>query len=67
MIFKWLVLLFVLIIFYSLGSALFYLIRDGYNSKRMVKALTWRVILSVSLFVLIMIAYALGWIHPHQM
>lgn len=65
MIFKWLVLLFVLVIFYSLGRALLYLIRDGSNSKRMVNALTWRVILSVSLFVLIMIAYAIGWVHPH--
>jgi hypothetical protein len=65
MVFKLLILLFVLVIFYCLGSALYYLIRDGSDSERMVKALTWRVILSVSLFVLLMVAYALGWVHPH--
>ena len=65
MIFKIIILLFVLVIFYCLGSALFFLLRDGSDSKRMAKALTWRVILSVSVFVLLMIAYALGWVHPH--
>ena len=65
MIFKIIILLFVLVIVYCLGSALFFLLRDGSDSKRMAKALTWRVILSVSVFVLLMIAYALGWVHPH--
>ena len=65
MIFKIIILLFVLVIFYCLGSALFFLIREGADSTRMAKALTWRVILSVSVFVLLMIAYALGWVHPH--
>lgn len=65
MAFKFIILLFVLVIFYCLGSALFYLIRDGSDSERMVKSLTWRVILSVGLFALLMLAYALGWVHPH--
>jgi hypothetical protein len=30
----------------------------------MVKALTWRIALSVSLFVLLMLAYYRGWMHP---
>jgi hypothetical protein len=31
----------------------------------MVKALTWRIGLSVGLFVLLMLAYYQGWISPH--
>lgn len=46
----------------SLGSALFYLMRDHGQSKRTVKALTVRIGLSVALFVFILLAYALGWI-----
>jgi hypothetical protein len=30
----------------------------------MVKALTWRIGLSVGLFVLLMVAYSRGWMHP---
>ena len=55
-----------MVIFYCLGSALVALLRQQPDSSRMVKALTWRVILSVSVFILLMIAYFLGWIHPHN-
>ncbi|GAA5236577.1 twin transmembrane helix small protein [Verticiella sediminum] len=48
----------------SLGSALFYLMRDQGRSKRTVKALTVRIGLSVALFIFVLIAYALGWIEP---
>jgi hypothetical protein len=34
------------------------------NSGKMVKALTWRIALSVGLFVLLMLAYYRGWISP---
>jgi hypothetical protein len=45
----------------SLGSALFYLFRDRGSSERMVKALTLRVGLSVGLFLLLMGGYYFGW------
>lgn len=32
--------------------------------RRMMRALAWRVGLSVALFIFIWIAYQLGWIHP---
>jgi hypothetical protein len=48
----------------SLGSALVFLMRDKGRSDRTVKALAWRVGLSVALFVLLLIAYQLGWIQP---
>ncbi|HIV69724.1 MAG TPA: twin transmembrane helix small protein [Candidatus Aquabacterium excrementipullorum] len=39
--------------------------RDGApKSNRMVRALAWRVGLSVALFVFILVSYLMGWIHP---
>ena len=49
----------------SLGSAMFYLVRDEGNSDRTLKALTWRIGLSVVLFASLFVAYALGLIQPH--
>lgn len=63
--FKIFVVLFLLFIFYALGSGLYFLVKDKSRSTRVVKALTWRIGLSVLLFVLLFIAYALGWIKPH--
>jgi cytochrome bd-type quinol oxidase subunit 2 len=49
----------------SLGSALFHLVTDKGGSKKMVRALTVRISLSVALFVLLMIAWAMGLVSPH--
>jgi len=39
--------------------------RDGRpNDARMARALMWRVILSIGLFLFILLAWALGWIQP---
>ena len=47
----------------SLGSALVFVYRDrGQGKTRAVKALTLRVGLSFVLFLLLMLAYRLGWI-----
>jgi uncharacterized membrane-anchored protein len=48
----------------SLASALVYLFKDDPDSRRTVRALTVRISLSVSLFVLLLIAYAMGLIEP---
>ena len=56
------VIAFLVIIVMSLASALFYLIRDKGKSDRTVKALTVRVTLSVTLFLLLMLAYYFGFI-----
>jgi hypothetical protein len=50
----------------SLGSALFHLSRSGGDSKKMARALTIRVGLSVALFILLLIAYYFGLITPNQ-
>ena len=59
---KVIVLIFVALILLSLGSALYYLIKDRGGSNRTVKALTWRVALSIMLFVLLMLGFHFGFI-----
>ena len=49
----------------SLASGLVYLVRDRGNSRRTLRALTWRIGLSVGLFVFLMILVATGVITPH--
>jgi hypothetical protein len=44
----------------SLGSALFYVYRDRGDSMRAVKALAWRVGLSIALFLFLMGGYYFG-------
>lgn len=65
MLVKIIILLFILFILYSLGSGLYFLVKEKSRSTKVVKALTWRIGLSVVLFILLFIAYALGWIQPH--
>lgn len=49
-----------LMIVASLGSAIFFMMHDRGNSKRMVKALAIRVGLSVALFAFLMAGYYFG-------
>jgi cytochrome bd-type quinol oxidase subunit 2 len=51
-------------IIWTLGSALFQLSRGG-DSRKLLRSLTWRVGLSVGLFVLLFVAWRMGLIHPH--
>lgn len=53
-----------ILIIASLGSALVFLMKDKGKSNRTVHALALRVGFSITLFVLILIAYKLGWIAP---
>ncbi len=46
----------------SLGSALYYLVRDRGQSMRTVKALALRVGLSITLFLILMASYYFGFI-----
>ena len=49
----------------SLGSALFHMSRGKGDSRKMARALTVRVGLSVALFILLMLAWYNGLITPH--
>lgn len=64
MIFKSIIIALLLIILFSLGAALVAMIK-GDNSGKMLRALTWRIGLSVSVFILLLIGQAMGWITPH--
>lgn len=65
MLIKILVVIILLVIVYSLGSGLAYLVKDQGQGNRVVKALTWRISLSLGLFILLILSYALGWISPN--
>jgi len=60
------ILVFVVLILLSLGSALVYLIRDKGSSTRTVKALTIRVGLSIALFLFLMAGYYFGFLQVRQ-
>lgn len=53
-----------ILIIASLGSALFFLMRDKGRGPRTMRALATRVGFSITLFLLILLANKLGWIHP---
>jgi hypothetical protein len=54
------VILFIIVILGSLGSALYYLIKDRGTSERTAKALTIRIALSITLFLLLMLGFHFG-------
>jgi apolipoprotein N-acyltransferase len=59
---RWVVGIAFLIIFISLFSAFFYLMKDKGQTKRTVNALTMRIGMSVVLFLLIILSHQMGWI-----
>jgi hypothetical protein len=65
---RYLVLLAFIAIIGSLGSALWFMMRDGQDGKprtnNMARALAFRVGFSILLFVCILVAWKLGYIHP---
>ncbi|MBI2746105.1 MAG: twin transmembrane helix small protein [Burkholderiales bacterium] len=65
---KYLVVLAFLAILASLGSALFFMMKDGRDGKpktsNMARALAFRVGFSILIFICILIAWKLGYIQP---
>ena len=62
---KYLIVAVMLAIVFSLGSGMYYMLKDKGESKRMVHSLTVRISLSVALFVLLFIAWYFDLIQPH--
>jgi hypothetical protein len=58
------VVLVLIAILVSLGTALFHLSRGG-DSAKMARALTVRIVLSIVLFLLLMLAWRAGLVTPH--
>jgi hypothetical protein len=62
---KAIIIVVMLVILIALGSSLFYLVRDDGKTTRTVRALTWRIGLSLVLFLFLFFAFSMGWIRPH--
>ncbi len=65
MLLKIVVVLVLLAIVASLASGMLFLVKDKGQTERTAKALTVRIVLSVSLFALLMLSIAAGWLKPH--
>lgn len=58
--------LFFLFILYCLGSGVYYLLHSKDHGTSLVRALSWRIGLSLVLFLFILLAYWVGWLQPHS-
>lgn len=65
MLLKIVVILTLVAIIASLASGMLFLVKDKGQTERTAKALTVRIVLSVSLFALLMLSIAAGWLKPH--
>jgi hypothetical protein len=68
MLVKVIIVLFLLAILASLFSGLYFLLKDPStaDNRRTVRALTVRVALSIAFAAFLVLAYFMGWIHPHN-
>lgn len=57
--------LLIALILFNLISGLVFLVRDRGQGERTVRALTWRIGLSIGLFLLLMLAYWSGIVSPN--
>ncbi len=68
MIFKLIIVAMLFIVIASLASAMFHLVRgEGRSSDKVLKSLTWRIGLSVLIFILLFIGQSMGLIAPHSL
>lgn len=66
MVVKILIVLFFLVIIYSLFSAFYYMVKGGKDDDgKMVRRLSWRIGLSLVFFLLLVVAMKTGIIQPH--
>ncbi len=65
MVIKLLLAAFMLSILACLATGIKYLLTEQQGSKRMVKALSWRIGLSLSLFIVLLVLFTLGYLSPH--
>ena len=67
MLIKILIVLFLVVIVYNLFAGLFYMMTDKGKTDRTVRALTWRIGLSVFLILVIIVGILTGVIKPHDL
>ena len=64
-IYKYALVILLLVVLFNLGQALFFMMTDKEGSKRTVWALTRRIGLSVLLILMVVFGIWMGWLHPH--
>jgi hypothetical protein len=64
---KYLIIIVLLFVVYSLAMAMFHMIKDKGHGKNTVRFLTVRVAVSFGLFVLLFVALKMGWIQAHSL
>ncbi|WP_154222671.1 twin transmembrane helix small protein [Marinicella rhabdoformis] len=62
---KYIIIIAFLFILFSLGQALFYMVKGKGKSQNTVRFLTVRIVASVLLFMLLLLAMKMGWVVPH--
>ena len=62
MLVKAVIILFLIVILYSLGSAFFFMVKDKGEGDRTLHRLMWRIGLSLFLLLLLYVMFQLGWI-----
>jgi len=64
MLIKVVIVLFLLVIIYTLASSFLFLAKDSGTGDRVVRRLSWRIGLSLLLVLSLLGAYKMGWIEP---
>ena len=64
-IYKYALVILLLVVLFNLGQALFFMMTDKGSSKRTVWALTRRIGLSLLLIAMVALGIFMGWLHPH--
>ena len=62
MLVKAVIIIFLLVILYSLGSSFVFMLRDKGQGERALHRLMWRIGLSIFLLILLYVMFQLGWI-----
>ena len=62
MLVKAVIIIFLVVILYSLGSAFVFMVRDRGQGERALHRLMWRIGLSIFLLILLYVMFQLGWI-----
>jgi hypothetical protein len=66
MLVKAVIIVFLLVILYTLASSFFFMVKDKGIGDRMLKRLMWRVGLSIFLLLVLYVMFLLGWIGQSQ-
>jgi len=64
MLVKAVIIIFLLVILYTLGSSFLFMVKDKGEGDRMLKRLMWRIALSIFLLLILYVMFLLGWIQP---